>query len=197
MNYLAHLYLAQPTPHSHFGNLLGDFRRGVHLDTLPNAVQLGLENHLLVDKFTDQHDIVRNLKARFAKQRRRFAGVAIDVAFDHLLIKHWHRYSHSSFVDFRRRSYGLLQSQQAHMPKRMHHVVGRICHEDWFATYATLEGVDLALNNIAKRIRFENSFHGAAQDIDTHFDEFNAAFLAFFPELIEHVQTHSIEASRD
>ncbi len=25
MNYLAHLYLAQPTADSHFGNLLGDF----------------------------------------------------------------------------------------------------------------------------------------------------------------------------
>ena len=31
MNYLAHLFLARPTADSQFGNLLGDFRRGVDI----------------------------------------------------------------------------------------------------------------------------------------------------------------------
>ena len=50
MNYLAHLFLARPTADSHFGNLLGDFRRGVDISRYGRAVQLGLKNHYEVDK---------------------------------------------------------------------------------------------------------------------------------------------------
>ncbi|MDY6889735.1 MAG: DUF479 domain-containing protein, partial [Pseudomonadota bacterium] len=53
MNYLAHLYFAQPTADSHFGNLLGDFGGRRHAEYLPNSVKSALENHYLVDKFTD------------------------------------------------------------------------------------------------------------------------------------------------
>ena len=54
MNYLAHLFLARPTADSQFGNLLGDFRRGVDIKEFGQAVQLGLKNHYEVDRFTRQ-----------------------------------------------------------------------------------------------------------------------------------------------
>ncbi|MFY8274731.1 ACP phosphodiesterase [Pseudoalteromonas sp. SSDWG2] len=193
MNYLAHLYLSQSTSDSHFGNLLGDFRRGVNKTDLAPAVLRGLENHLLVDKFTDHHQLVKNAKQLFSEQRRRFAGVAIDVAFDHFLIRHWHTFTPQSFSDFRQHSYALLNRRVDKMPPKMQSVVTRMCEEDWFATYASLDGIDLALNNIAKRIRFENTFHGAAHDIAVHYAEFEEIFLAFFPQLQAHVHTHNIE----
>ncbi|WP_105189282.1 acyl carrier protein phosphodiesterase [Pseudoalteromonas sp. T1lg48] len=198
MNYLAHLYLAQPNADSHFGNLLGDFRRGLVHQQWPKAVQLGLENHLLVDRFTDQHSSVRCAVSLFSPQRRRFAPVALDVLFDHLLIRHWQDFTSTEFDEFCRQSYQLLNTRSDLMPARMRHVVGKMSEQDWFATYAELDGVALALDRIATRIRFRNDFAGAIEDIERHFDAFEAHFLAFFPELITHVQTHNIElASMD
>ena len=101
MNYLAHLFLARPTADSHFGNLLGDFRRGVDINTFGNAVRLGLKNHYEVDRFTDRHETVLAAKTLFHKSRRRFAPVALDIYFDHLLIKHWATFTPQGFDDFR------------------------------------------------------------------------------------------------
>ena len=101
MNYLAHLFLARPTADSQFGNLLGDFRRGVDIKEFGQAVQLGLKNHYEVDRFTDSHTSVLAAKALFHKSRRRFAPVALDIYFDHLLIKHWASFTTQGFDEFR------------------------------------------------------------------------------------------------
>ena len=156
MNYLAHLYLAQPTADSHFGNLLGDFGGRRYSGQLPGAVKNGLENHYLVDRFTDSHPLVKEAKQYFSPARKRFASVAIDVAFDHFLIQHWQRFNDQPLADFKQHSYGLLNARQAMMPSRMQQVVSSMTNNDWFKEYETLDGVGLALDNIAKRIRFAN-----------------------------------------
>ncbi len=126
MNYLAHLFLARPTADSHFGNLLGDFRRGVDISRFGNAVQLGLKNHYEVDRFTDSHTSVLAAKALFHESRRRFAPVALDIYFDHLLIKHWTLFTTQSFDDFREQSFSLLERRLPTMPRTMQHSVLRI-----------------------------------------------------------------------
>ena len=65
MNYLAHLYFAKPTADSHFGNLLGDFGGRRHVNGLPITVKNALENHYLVDRFTDAHPLVKEAKHFF------------------------------------------------------------------------------------------------------------------------------------
>ncbi len=92
MNHFAHLVLARPTVESTVGNLLGDFARGVDLAALVPAVRAGLDNHRAVDRFTDSHPRVRAMKRAFSPARRRFAGIALDIYFDHLLIRHWDRF---------------------------------------------------------------------------------------------------------
>ena len=95
--------------------------------------------------------------------------------------------------DFKRSSYALLNERIAVMPPRMQHVVTSMTTNDWFKEYETIEGVGLALDNIAKRIRFTNNFTGAAEDIAQNCHELESVFLAFFPELIEHVNEHALE----
>ena len=88
MNYFAHLVLSQPTIESTVGNLLGDFARGVDQSKLEPAVLAGLKNHRAVDRFTDSHPEISALRQCFSSKRRRFAGIALDVYFDHLLMNH-------------------------------------------------------------------------------------------------------------
>jgi len=193
LNYLAHLYLAKPTADSHFGNLLGDFGGRRHIDQLPITVVNALDNHYLVDKFTDAHPLVKEAKQYFAPKRRRFAGVAVDVVFDHFLIQHWHTFNQRPLTDFKQTSYGLLAKRIPIMPMRMQRVVTSMTENDWFKEYETVDGVGLALDNIAARIRFTNTFTGAVEDITRYYSELDAIFLAFFPELIKHVNQQGLE----
>ncbi|MEG3768872.1 ACP phosphodiesterase, partial [Alteromonas sp. 14N.309.X.WAT.G.H12] len=119
MNYLAHLFIALPTPDSCFGNLLGDFQKGVNHQDLPAPVQAGLQNHLLVDKFTDSHALTRWARAQFSPEQRRFAGVTLDILFDHFLIQHWSRFSTQLLEDFCQSRYCLLDKRLPLMPPSM------------------------------------------------------------------------------
>lgn len=193
MNYLAHLFLAQPTTPSRVGNLLGDFAKGVDTASLPPEVYRGLQNHRQVDLFTDQHPQVMALKPLFSQKRRRFAGIALDLAFDHFLIKHWEQFCAEPFPVMCQRYYASLLAGQNLMPASMQHTTQRIVAQDWFSSYATLEGVGYALDRIAGRIRFDHQFAGVYEELSARETEIEAAFLIFFPQLQQHVTTKRVE----
>lgn len=193
MNYLAHLFLAKPTADSQFGNLLGDFRRGVDITSFSSDVLRGLENHYVVDRFTDQHDLVKEAKTVFHRSRRRYAPVAIDIYFDHLLIKHWSRFSDQPFSSFCSQRFELLETRLPQMPRTMQHSVGHMITHNWFDDYAREEGIAKAITVVAKRIRFKNDFHKSVDDIASNKAKLESVFLSFLPELIEHVNHKAIE----
>ena len=197
MNYLAHLFLAQPTTPSRVGNLLGDFAKGVNTAMLPPEVYRGLQNHRQVDLFTDQHPQVMALKPLFSQQRRRFAGIALDLAFDHFLIKHWGQFCAEPFLVVCQRYYASLLAGQNLMPVSMQHTTQRIVAQDWFSSYATLEGVGYALDRIAGRIRFDHQFAGIYEELYRLESEIETGFLRFFPELQQQVSLQRIEAEQD
>ncbi len=193
MNYLAHLFLAQNNSASHVGNLLGDFARGIDKARLPVEVRRGLENHWAVDRFTDQHAEVRLLKSLFSAERRCFAGVALDLVFDHYLIRHWSRFHSASFEETYLSYYQCLLEGRELMPVHMQGVIDRVVKQDWFASYRSLQGIGYALDRIASRIRFQHCFTGVVEELYLHDAQLETAFLHFFPELIEHIEQLAIE----
>lgn len=193
MNYLAHLFLAQPTADSHMGNLLGDFRKGADISQYNQQILRGLDNHYLVDKFTDQHATTKAMKQLFKPQYRRFSGIAIDVMYDHFLIQHWTAFHAESFERFKAQSYVKLRERQSIMPPRMHTVIGKITQDDWFEHYREADSVYVAIGNIARRIRFKNDFERSVEDIDLHYEKLEQSFLEFFPQLVNHVNQTALE----
>ena len=190
MNYLAHLRLSRPDAESMTGNLMGDFRKYLNGQSLPRNVQLGIENHMRVDKFTDSNPQISELKKVFSSKRRRFAGIIIDVCFDHFLSQHWHRYSDESLDDFIERSHENILLQRDIMPNRMQYVVELMVKDAWLKSYANLAGIDEVLNRMSQRIRFENNLFGAIEEIREHYEQLEQCFLDFFPELLAHVEAH-------
>ncbi|MGD8592085.1 MAG: ACP phosphodiesterase [Gammaproteobacteria bacterium] len=197
MNYLAHLYLAQRNPHSLVGNLMGDFIRGINVSELPPVIARGVQNHKAVDRFTDSHTILRSLKANFSTQRRRFAGIIIDVVFDHFLIKHWENYSSENLDDFTAYCYNSLASLHEVMPTRMQQKVDWMIRCDLLNSYAGLNGVSNALNGMSRRIRFENRLAGAIEEVENHYAALEQGFLAFFSQLCAHIRAENIEEVDD
>ena len=197
MNYFAHLYLSQPTVASTVGNLLGDFARGVDVQALPEAVQAGLQNHRAIDRYTDSHPIILNLKKGFSPQRRRFAGIALDVYFDHLLMNHWSTFDSRPIDEVIQAFYARMLEGQALMPNaRMRRTTRRMVEYDWFGSYAEIDSIADALDRIASRIRFENQFANVIEDIEHNRESLQQGFLAYFPQLVEHVRSLAIESCR-
>ncbi len=196
MNHFAHCVLAQPTEDSLIGNLLGDFARGLELHTLKPAVRAGLDNHRAVDRFTDSHPLVLDMKRRFSQRRRRFAGIALDIYFDHLLIKHWQRLEPGSLSERVDSIYGHLQNGRERMPNvRMQQTTKSIVEHDWFGTYQHIDGIAHAINRVAERIRFPNAFDNAIEDLLANHQRVEDGFLEFYPQLKTHVEDLGLEKS--
>ena len=185
MNHLAHVFLAPDSPEARVGSILGDFTRGVDLSTLPDPVRQGVRHHLAVDTYTDQHPDVLASKQLFSRQRRRFAGVALDILYDHFLLKHWERFCPLERDAFIRLVYDELQQKEHLMPDKMALVTRRMVSNDWFGAYQDLENIGYALDRVAGRIRFKNEFTGMITEIRAHHDKLEHKFLSFFPDLQE------------
>lgn len=193
MNYLAHAVLAQPTPESLVGNLLGDFCKGVDLNVLSKPVLAGLANHRATDRFTDQHPLVIQAKQQFSSKRRRFAGVALDVLFDHFLIVHWQKFHSGPFLIAKQQLYRQLAAAEHLMPSGMCQIMQKVREQDWLSAYENVAGVAYALDRIASRIRFTHAFTGVIADISPHYEQFEQMFLQFYPQLQAHIRELALE----
>lgn len=195
MNHFAHLVLGQPTVESTVGNLLGDFARGVDQDALPVAVRAGLFNHRAVDRFTDAHPLVKEMKRKFSPQRRRFAGIALDIYFDHLLITHWQNFEDRNLDHLIAGLYQRMSAGQALMPAaNMRRVTMRMVEHDWFGSYRELDAVAESLDRVAGRIRFANRFDHAIEDLLRNHDCIRDGFFEFYPQLQQHVAEQALES---
>jgi len=183
MNHLAHTFLAPDSPEARVGSILGDFSRGVDWSALPSPVLEGVRHHLAVDSFTDQHPQVLASKRLFSSQRRRFAGVALDILYDHFLLRHWCRFADCESGQFVQTVYQELQCHEQVMPPAMVKVTRRMVEHDWFGAYQDLDNIGFALDRVAGRIRFPNQFTGIIDEIRDNEPELEANFLTFFPEL--------------
>lgn len=188
MNHLAHLFLSPDSELHRVGSLLGDFARGLDSAALPPPVFEGLRHHRAVDAFTDQHPDVIASKRLFSAQRRRFAGVALDILYDHYLLRHWYQFSSVPVDDFIDQVYRELLENRVMMPQKMRFVTDRIARSDWFRSYQDLDNIGFALDRVANRIRFRHSFDGIIHEIKANDRELEAHFLSFFPDLRAHAQ---------
>lgn len=195
MNYFAHLVLSQPTIESTVGNLLGDFARGIDQSSLKPAVLAGLKNHRAVDRFTDNHVKIAGIKQCFSPQRRRFAGIALDVYFDHLLMNHWQEFDQRNLNEVIAGFYMRMENGRTLMPgSEMRRVTSRMVTNDWFGSYRDINSVAEALDRISGRIRFPNEFVNAIEDLRRNEELILTVFLQFFPELRTHIESLAFES---
>ena len=85
LNYLAHIYLASYSDDAMLGALMGDFVKPHAGLDFPAETEAEIITHRKIDCFTDSHPIVLEAKRLFATRSRRYAGILLDVFYDHLL----------------------------------------------------------------------------------------------------------------
>ena len=88
MNYLAHLHLGGEQPEQLLGSLYGDFVKGRLEGRFSPQIEAAIRLHRRIDAFTDSHPLTERARARFPAERRRTAGILLDLFFDHGLARH-------------------------------------------------------------------------------------------------------------
>lgn len=184
LNYLAHLYLADPTDDSLIGNLLGDFVKGRPGGHYSDEVVAGILFHRKIDVFADAHLIMRTSRGRIAPRMSRFSGIIIDVCYDHFLARHWNRYSNQDLTVFVQHVYHVLQKNRLILPDRLQRILPYMISEDWLGRYIEIKRVGVTLDRITRRLTHGERFKGAIAEVEKNYDDLECDFLDFFPDLL-------------
>jgi acyl carrier protein phosphodiesterase len=184
MNFLAHVYVADITNDSMLGHLLGDFVKGRAIHAYSPCIQEAIQFHRRIDSFCDSHPVTRSSRNRIGPARRRFAGILVDLCYDHFLARNWHCFKSELLTDFTRRVYTTLAQDRTPLPERFDAILPKMIAYDWLAGYFHLDHVALSLDRIADRLTCGERFKGGIADIVDNYRELQSDFAAFFPELI-------------
>ena len=190
MNFLAHLFLADPQPEALLGSLMGDFVKGPLTGRHPPVLERALAQHRAVDTFTDAHPIVRTSRARVAPPHRRFAGIVVDMYYDHYLARHWDEFADEPLAVFTARVYAVLLAEEARLPDRLRRIAPSMARRDWLGSYRYVESVHAALDRMGERLKRGNGLLGAGEALMPHYTSLEADFRAFFPQLVRFVRLH-------
>ena len=185
MNYLAHTWLARHSDEALLGGLLGDFVHGqVALLDWPTQVRTEIAVHRRIDRFTDTHPAVTAVRAGFGDLRR-YAGIVLDVYFDHCLAQGWDRWNDAPLGAFTARIYRILEARRTELPGRLAALAPRMAAHDWLGSYARRESVDAAVRGISTRLSRNGDRLLACLDVlRADEDAAQATFETFFPELV-------------
>lgn len=183
MNLLAHALLASPDAELMLGSLIGDFVRGRIDPALPPKVRAGIALHRAVDAYTDAHTDVAAARALFVPPFRRYAGILLDVWFDHLLARQWARFGEDDLDAFSDRVRDLLAVNAALVPERMRGFVAYLEANDLPAAYRDTAMIGQALRGMSRRLKRANPLDEALPVLAGLHAPSQACFDAFFPAL--------------
>lgn len=194
MNWLAHILLSKKSVDYQLGNLLADPLKGRAWDGCHSHVEDGLKMHCSIDTFTDANLHVRKSKSRLGGKGH-LKGVVVDIAYDHLLLKHWDKYVEIDFESFINRFYFDSQKKIQHYPQQAKDFVERVIRSNVLASYSTIEGLEVAFNRVDKRlssrILAKESTTSYVNVLRSEIGEIERDFALFFPQLIAHFKAKS------
>lgn len=197
MNFLAHALLGSAEDALRVGGLAGDFVKGPLPAGLPPDLAAGVALHRAIDVFADRHPAFAASRGRIGPLRRRYAGVLVDMFYDHLLAQSWARHCDVPLVTFAAETYALAAARDGHLPERFARVFEMMRSDDWLAGYSDVARVGDAIDRMARhRIRRANPLAGGIEELLAERDAFEQDFLAFFPDALCFVARWTDEARR-
>ncbi|WFM69716.1 ACP phosphodiesterase [Halomonas sp. CKK8] len=152
MNFLAHGWLARGGSDDFlYGNLIADGVKGADLSSWSAEQASGIRHHRRVDAFVDGHPVVSAVLERSPRRQRRYAGIALDLVWDHFAARslasderHW----------LVARCYRVLAKQPA--PARLAAMMPVLVEQDWLNRYADFAFTCRAIEGIGRRLSGPN-----------------------------------------
>jgi len=194
MNFLAHIYLSGNIDEIKLGNFIGDYVKGSKLHIYPENIKNGILLHRFIDSFTDKNTYTFDSKALFAPKYRKYAGVVIDIVYDHFLASNWDRYSFISLQDFINNFHNLLIKNNEMLPKEVQEIVPKLIKNKRLYSYKDIEGIRSVLSTMATFTSLPDHSDFAIEVLENNYEFLKQNFYLFFNDIIYYIKTvHNID----
>ncbi len=187
MNFLAHIYLSGDSREILIGNFIGDYVKGKKITGYPEEVKKGIMLHRKIDSFTDTHSITRSSKKIIAGKYGLYAGIVVDIFYDHFLSANWGLYSDMSLHDYIHDRYSLLDSGFSIFPAGVKSWFPYFIKSNWLETYIHFEGLNMVFKRMSYRTSLPDHAEYAVDQLKENYDLLKENFIEFFSELREMV----------
>lgn len=182
MNFLAHALLAGESPALVVGGVAGDWIKGPLPAGLPEDLARGVALHRAIDTFAETHPAFCASRARMSAGRRRYAGVLVNIFYDHLLARDWARYREDGLGEYCAGVYRQIAARRHQLPDSAHHALELMAREDWLQSYSDLEGIADVLARMSRRARQPNPLAGGESDFVAAAEGFEGDFRAWLAD---------------
>lgn len=163
MNFLAHAVLAGDDPALIVGGVIGDWIKGPLPGRLPPDLARGVALHRAIDSHAEGNPAFQRSRNRVGGERRRYAGILVDIFYDHLLARDWLCHQPGALDAYCADVYRLIDGRLADLPEHAHHAMRLMAGENWLASYAELSGIADVLRRMSQRARQPNPLAGGEQ----------------------------------
>jgi acyl carrier protein phosphodiesterase len=188
MNFLAHIYLSGDNDLIKIGNFMADGIRGKHFETFPMDVQKGIILHRAIDTYTDAHPVFRQSTKKLHKRYHHYAGVIVDVFYDHFLAKNWPTYSNENLEEYIQRFYQSLDDNPTVLTERTVGIMPYMIKQNWLWSYQSVEGINTILTQMDGRTKNESKMRFATEELQESYLELEQEFTDFFEDLRKHAR---------
>lgn len=186
MNFLAHIYLSGDNDLMKIGNFMADGIRGNNYLNFPEEIKKGILLHRAIDTFTDAHPTYRKSKHRLHEKYGHYAGVIMDIVYDHFLAKNWTDYSDEPLDDYADRFYRSLKDNYEVLTEKTKGMLPYMMARNWLLSYATIAGLEMILFQMDHRTKNRAHMQEAIVELQEYYTEFEDEFTLFFAELQQH-----------
>ena len=184
MNFLAHIYLSGENDLIKIGNFMADGIRGKQFEHFPEDVQKGILLHRFIDTYTDSHDVFRQSTKRLHEKYHHYAGVIVDIVYDHFLAKNWKKYSDEKLDRFVNQFYRSLHENYPILTEKTQDMMPYMIKQNWLLSYQTVEGIHQILTQMdRRRSKNQSNMQFATAELKEFYPEFEHEFTLFFEDM--------------
>jgi acyl carrier protein phosphodiesterase len=184
MNFLAHIYLSGDNDLIKIGNFMADGIRGKQFEVFSPEIKKGILLHRAIDTYTDSHPIFRQSTKRLHSNYHHYAGVIVDVFYDHFLAKNWNSYCDEKLEEFVDRFYKSLHENQTILTLKTQNLMPYMMKQNWLVSYRSIDGIKQILTQMDHRTKNESKMRFATNELSEFYLEFENEFTPFFKDLI-------------
>lgn len=184
MNYLAHSILSGEKELVLVGNFAGDAVKGKAYQNYPVEMQKGILLHRAIDHFTDTHPVVKASVKALRPELGKWAAVAVDILYDHILARDFERYSEVSLENHVDVVYKTLHAHKEILPERFRYILPYMVANNWLLNYQYPSGIQRAFNGLSRRVTNGEELKRSYEAFETIQSEIEAHFHTFMPDLI-------------
>lgn len=183
MNFLAHAYLSFGKPDILVGNMIADLVKGKQVEIYPEGIRHGIRLHREIDAFTDNHPVTQEAIKAFRASTGKYAGAFLDIAYDYFVARDKENVPEGGWKLFAEESYMHIQERIDYLPDKFRTMFMYMQSENWLYNYRYEWMIKRSMERLVNRASFLPDDTPVFAEFKSHYDEIEAGYNRFFPEL--------------